>query len=337
MPNPMSTSEIVEAFEQLVSIVKIHSEATDNNFAWAELGDAEQAIAALQAQGAEPVGYTSKYSLIALADGHDGRLWRDEKPMFDIPLYTAPPAQAARPSRDDIIQMLLATQGQSEGVTADAILSLLNGSPAQAARVPALERARQVLSQQQNAILAVIQDCKNGDETLDGDLFRQLNLAAYEFEKHHDSIYCGAPAPAEKAEIKLQKAGVFKGANGLRRLAEADGFWEDQPYGTRLYFNGGISDYLHRDVIRAAVRILDTAPASVETADSGTGLEAAAAHLEEKSKNFALDHSYQEPDTGAWVFDGDGQDYYDLLMELAEEIRGLAPATPQEQEGRDNG
>lgn len=52
-------------------------------------------VEALEAQGAEPVGYTSKYSLIALADGHDGRLWRDEKPMFDIPLYAAPPAQAA--------------------------------------------------------------------------------------------------------------------------------------------------------------------------------------------------------------------------------------------------
>lgn len=49
---------------------------------------------------------------------------------------------------------------------------------------------------------------------------------------------------------------VFKGADGLRKLADATEFWEHQPYGTRLYFGDGIADYLHRDVLRAAVAYL---------------------------------------------------------------------------------
>lgn len=59
------------------------------------------------------------------------------------------------------------------------------------------------------------------------------------------------------AEEKLERAGVFKGADGLRRLAEARAFWERQPYGTRLYFGDGIADYLHRGVLEAAIRALD--------------------------------------------------------------------------------
>ncbi len=48
--------------------------------------------------------------------------------------------------------------------------------------------------------------------------------------------------------------GVFKGAAGLAGLLNADEFWEQQPYGTRLYYGVGIADYLHRDVLRAAAR-----------------------------------------------------------------------------------
>lgn len=63
---------------------------------------------------------------------------------------------------------------------------------------------------------------------------------------------------------KVWTAGLFKGADGLQKLADADSFWLDQPYGTRLYFGDGIADYLHRDVLRAAVKALDR-PTSTQT------------------------------------------------------------------------
>ena len=59
------------------------------------------------------------------------------------------------------------------------------------------------------------------------------------------------------AENQLAKQGVFKGHDGLRRLAECDEFWEQQEYGTRFYFGPGASDYLHRGVLRAAINALD--------------------------------------------------------------------------------
>lgn len=59
------------------------------------------------------------------------------------------------------------------------------------------------------------------------------------------------------AEHLLAEQGVFKGHAGLRGLADSDEFWEQQPYGTRLYYGDGGLDYLHRDVLRAAVRALD--------------------------------------------------------------------------------
>lgn len=57
----------------------------------------------------------------------------------------------------------------------------------------------------------------------------------------------------QTTETALAAAGVFKGAEGLQKLAECQAFWDEQPYGTRLYFGPGITDYLHRDVLRAAV------------------------------------------------------------------------------------
>lgn len=42
---------------------------------------------------------------------------------------TQPAQQGSVPSRDDLIQCLLATQRQSEGVMADAILSMFTGAP----------------------------------------------------------------------------------------------------------------------------------------------------------------------------------------------------------------
>lgn len=61
------------------------------------------------------------------------------------------------------------------------------------------------------------------------------------------------------AEQELSKQGVFAGHEGLRKLAECDDFWAEQPYGTRFYFGSGATQYLHRDVLKAAIRALDSA------------------------------------------------------------------------------
>ena len=61
---------------------------------------------------------------------------------------------------------------------------------------------------------------------------------------------------AHIAADTLTAQGVFKGAHGLEGLANSQEFWDQQPYGTRLYYGDGIADYLHRDVLRAAIRAL---------------------------------------------------------------------------------
>lgn len=68
---------------------------------------------------------------------------------------------------------------------------------------------------------------------------------------------------AHGAEYKLTDAGAFAGQLGLRGLAECDAFWEKQLYGTRLYYGEGIMDYLHRDVLRTVLTILDKPNAKV--------------------------------------------------------------------------
>lgn len=62
---------------------------------------------------------------------------------------------------------------------------------------------------------------------------------------------------AEELERKLAQAGVFAGHRGLRGLLEAHDFWEQQAYGTRLYYGPGGGQYLHRSILAAAVAILD--------------------------------------------------------------------------------
>jgi hypothetical protein len=59
------------------------------------------------------------------------------------------------------------------------------------------------------------------------------------------------------SEERLTSDGVFKGAHGLKGLLESQSFWDDQPYGTRLYYGDGVADYLHRDVLRTAVKIIE--------------------------------------------------------------------------------
>lgn len=58
-------------------------------------------------------------------------------------------------------------------------------------------------------------------------------------------------------EQKLEAAGVFKEAEALRLLVDCEEFWENRPYETRLYFGEDNNHYLHRNVLRAAVKLLD--------------------------------------------------------------------------------
>lgn len=50
-PAPAVVHQLVEALEQLMSIVKIYSRATSNNFAWAEMDFAKEALAAAKEAG----------------------------------------------------------------------------------------------------------------------------------------------------------------------------------------------------------------------------------------------------------------------------------------------
>lgn len=70
-------------------------------------------------------------------------------------------------------------------------------------------------------------------------------------------------------ETTLESTGVFKGAAGLSGLVERQAFWDEQPYGTRLYYGPGVADYLHRDVLRAAVIALSTQPQAPQGAVTG--------------------------------------------------------------------
>lgn len=49
--------------------------------------------------------------------------------MTEYKLVPMEPTSGVVPSRDDLIQCLLATRGQSEGAAADAILSMLTADP----------------------------------------------------------------------------------------------------------------------------------------------------------------------------------------------------------------
>ena len=66
--------------------------------------------------------------------------------------------------------------------------------------------------------------------------------------------------PGNNAANALEAVGVFKNAEGLEQLLNADTFWEQQPFGTRLYFGDGATDYLHRNVLSAAVALLNRIP-----------------------------------------------------------------------------
>jgi hypothetical protein len=63
----------------------------------------------------------------------------------------------------------------------------------------------------------------------------------------------------DPVEVALAEAGAFKGFHGLRGLANASGFWADRMYGTRLYYGPGGLDYLHRGVLKAAIKWIEDA------------------------------------------------------------------------------
>jgi len=81
---------------------------------------------------------------------------------------------------------------------------------------------------------------------------------------HGAALYAAPIASQQAAPTAMSQ--VFKGADGLKKLVEHNAFWEAQPYGTRLYFGDGIAEYLHRDVLRAAVRDLESQASALVTA-----------------------------------------------------------------------
>lgn len=86
-----------------------------------------------------------------------------------------------------------------------------------------------------------------------------------------------------EVEKKLEARGVFLGAHGLEGFANASEFWDKQPYGKRLYYGDGNFDYLHLDVLNAAIALLATpsetgAPQPRQEAQSAAGAPIAAHH-----------------------------------------------------------
>lgn len=59
-----------------------------------------------------------------------------------------------------------------------------------------------------------------------------------------------------EVQRKLASVGVYAGLHGLEGLFEASAFWDEQAYGTRLYFGPGGGQYLHRSVLGAAIALL---------------------------------------------------------------------------------
>jgi hypothetical protein len=73
---------------------------------------------------------------------------------------------------------------------------------------------------------------------------------------------------------------VFKGEDGLKMWAEKDEFWQKQDYGTRFYFGDGINEYVHRDVLRAAIEHIDC-PITQEAVNNHERLKAENERLRE--------------------------------------------------------
>jgi hypothetical protein len=175
-------------------------------------------------------------------------------------------------------------------------------------RVAALEKKARTAEECNDAIcrrLDEIQRKGTGQPTEAG-----IRLASYSIGKAKPIEECGKdriqvppttiPTPPEAVQEALSVNGVFLGQNGLEGLADADSFWEDRPYGTRLYYGDGAMDYLHRDVLRSAIKLIEqncatlpthkpapTPPAAVPSADS---LWEARLHGYERGKTDGYEH-----------------------------------------------
>lgn len=58
------------------------------------------------------------------------------------------------------------------------------------------------------------------------------------------------------------------------------------------------------------------------------GVNAAAAMLDKKADAYAHEHSTQDSDTGVWEFGRHGEDYYNTLRELADDVRSIVRGDP---------
>jgi hypothetical protein len=63
---------------------------------------------------------------------------------------------------------------------------------------------------------------------------------------------------------RLGKEGLYAGNHGLTGLLTAKDFWEAQPYGTRLYYGGGATDYLHHSALSCAIQAIIKDAAEIE-------------------------------------------------------------------------
>lgn len=67
--------------------------------------------------------------------------------------------------------------------------------------------------------------------------------------------------------------------------------------------------------------------------DFTDGVNAAAALLDKMADDYARDHSTQDSETGVWEFGRHGEDYYNTLRELADDIRGIVHGNTQRRAG----
>lgn len=68
--------------------------------------------------------------------------------------------------------------------------------------------------------------------------------------------------------------------------------------------------------------------AELEKNNLRLGLIAAAVVIENKVAEYDYEHGITEPDTGCRVYPGNGEDYIDSMIELAEELRMIADKEP---------
>lgn len=117
----------------------------------------------------------------------------------------------------------------------------------------------------------------------------------------------------------LARAGVYAGAHGLEGLANAAEFWEQQPYGTRLYYGPNAFDYLQIGVLKTAVELLakmpsatveavgteKAAPAADSYAIKALDAELAAAHVERERICAAIKAEDDHCADGDYMMDSD--------------------------------